>query len=110
MTKVKITVVKKFTPKDVIGKDFIRESGEPIPPCFLEEGAEYIVDEKLHIQMPEGFCPHAWYGIFKDFWMLKWGGGYQDWTGENVAYATCPDGIRPVCFKLERLESNQNSS
>ena len=58
MTSYRITVVKVFEPKDVIGEDFIRESGEPITKCgFVEEKQVFIVDEMLTV--PKGFCPHA---------------------------------------------------
>ncbi|KKL87077.1 hypothetical protein LCGC14_1938310 [marine sediment metagenome] len=102
MINYKITVVKVFEPKDVIGHDFIRPSGESIPKCsFVKENQKFLVDEML--TPPEGFCPHAWYGIFKEIWMLRNGNGYPDWTGEDTLYATCLDGIRPVCFKIEKL-------
>ena len=100
----RITVVKVFGPKDVIGEDFIRSSGEPIPKCsFMKENQEFLIGEML--AQPEGFCPHAWYGIFKEIWMLRNGKGYPDWTGENTLFATCPDGIRPVIFKIEKLNT-----
>jgi hypothetical protein len=41
---VKITVVKVFEPKDIIGQDFILESEEKIPKCpFFKEGNEFLV-------------------------------------------------------------------
>ncbi|NPD87920.1 MAG: TIGR04076 family protein [Asgard group archaeon] len=98
---VKITVVKQFEPKDVIGEDFIRESGKPITKCFMKENKEFIVGDTG--DMPEGFCHHAWYGIYKSVEFLKYGGLVKDWTGENTLYGVCPDGIRPVIFKLERI-------
>ena len=102
MSKVKITVVKQFGPEDVIGREFIRPNGKPIVKCGIKEGLEFIVDETGN--MPEGFCHHAWFGLYKNISVLRNGGGFPDWTGENMIYTTCPDGIRPVCFKLERIE------
>ena len=57
--KIKITVEKIFEPKDVIGKDFVRESGKLIPKCsFFKEGDQFIVPETG--AMPEDFiCQHA---------------------------------------------------
>ena len=104
MYRVKITVVKKFTPKDVIGRDYIRpESGKPIPPCHLQEGQEFLFTETG--QMPQDFCPNAWYGIFNEVSLLTCGGSYPDWTGKDTIYATCPDGIRPVIFRLDRIKT-----
>jgi len=102
MTRIRITVVKKFSPRDVIGRDFIRPTGEPIPICWLDEGTEFIVEENG--RMPDDFCHHAWYALYKNIDVLKYGGGFPTWTGPNMIYSACPDGIRPVCFKLERIE------
>ena len=105
MSKVKITVIKKFTPKDVLGHEFIRPDGREIPICgMVDIDADFIVDETG--SMPEGFCHHAWFGLYKNVNILKYGGGFPDWTGEGTIYNACPDGIRPVIFKLERMENN----
>ncbi len=101
MSYVKITVVKRFSPEDVIGKPFIRQDGRPIEKCYLNEGLEFIVPESG--EMPAGFCHHAWYALYKNISVLQNGGGFSDWTGENMIYTACPDGIRPVCFKIERI-------
>ena len=101
MNDVKITVVKQFSPKDVIGKEFIRADGTPIEKCGMKEGLEFTVTESGN--MPEGFCHHAWYGLYKNIALLQCGGGFPNWTGEDMIYTACPDGIRPVCFKLERV-------
>ena len=102
--RIKITVVKVFEPKDIIGKDFIRASGKPVPKCsFFEEGDQFLVPETG--AMPEEFiCQHAFYAINKYVEVLRLGGSIEDWTGEDTIYGVCPDGIRPVIFKLERLK------
>ncbi len=101
MSKVKITVVKQFSPEDILGKEFHRPDGSPITKCYMNEGLEFIVDETGN--MPEDFCHHAWYGLYKNVNILKCGGGFPNWTGEDMIYTACPDGIRPVIFKLERI-------
>ena len=105
--KTKITVVKIFEPKDVIGEDFILESGKKIPKCsFFKEGDEFIVNE--YGEKPEKFiCQFAFYSICKYVDILRLGGGYDDWTGKDTLYGVCRDGIRPVCFKIQRLEENK---
>lgn len=102
MPTVKITVIKQFGPKDVLGHDFIRPDGRPIEKCGMTEGLEFIVNDSM--DMPDGFCHHAWYGLYKNISILLCGGGFPDWTGENMIYTACPDGIRPVCFKIERID------
>lgn len=101
MSKIKITVVKQFDPEDILGREFIRPDGRPINKCGIEEGLEFIVDETGN--MPEGFCHHAWYGLYKNVIILRFGGGFSNCTRDNMIYTACPDGIRPVCFKLERI-------
>ncbi len=101
MTSVKITVIKQFSPEDVLGHKFIRSDGNPITKCGMKEGLEFVVDDTG--DMPEGFCHHAWYGLYKNVNILQRGGNFSDWTGENIVYTACPDGIRPVCFKIERI-------
>jgi uncharacterized repeat protein (TIGR04076 family) len=72
--KVKITVVKKLSAEGIYGKNL------PVTPKYphlcdrFTEGQEFIVGDTG--AMPEGFCP----------------------------WACCTDAIRPVMFKVERLE------
>lgn len=100
---LRITVVRVMEPKDIIGKDFILETGKPIEKCgFFDEGDQFIVPESG--LMPEGFCQHAYHSLYRYLDTLRLGGGYKDWTGEDVIYGACSDGIRPVIFKIERLK------
>ncbi|MFW9923602.1 MAG: TIGR04076 family protein, partial [Candidatus Thorarchaeota archaeon] len=77
MTKLKITVVKRFGPEDVFGTDHnIRQlSGELVQKCsHFNEGDEIIVD---HIEKyPEGFCMWAWRDLYKDMSVLFFGGNF----------------------------------
>ncbi|MBD3193200.1 MAG: TIGR04076 family protein [Candidatus Heimdallarchaeota archaeon] len=100
--KVKITVERIFTPEEVFGEKFYRPSGKEIKPCGYKKGEEFIVGETG--DKPEGFCHHAWYGIYKAVNFIQWGGSFDDWAGEGVNYSVCPDGIRPVVFKIERMD------
>ena len=44
-TKLKITVIKTFSPEDVFGPDHgITRNGKPFIPCDHKEGEEFIVD------------------------------------------------------------------
>ncbi|MCE7744796.1 MAG: TIGR04076 family protein [Candidatus Heimdallarchaeota archaeon] len=104
--ETKITVVKVLEPKDIIGEDFILDSGEKIPKCpFFSEGDEFIVNKWG--EKPEKFCQFAFYSISKFVDVLRLGGGYDDWTGKDTLYGVCHDGIRPVCFKIQRLENKE---
>ena len=102
MDRIKLTVVKQFSPEDVLGHEFVKPDGNPITKCDMKEGLEFIIDESGN--MPEGFCHHAWFGLYKSIQVLRCGGGFEGWTGKDMIYTACPDGIRPVCFKVERIK------
>ncbi|MHA2031735.1 MAG: TIGR04076 family protein [Candidatus Kariarchaeaceae archaeon] len=102
MEKVKITVIKKFNPDEIFGHEIIHASGKPIPQCpFFEEGQE-IFAENSFIK-PEEFCGWAWRDLtvrFTKFDLLE----DEEWPKKGETYVACGDGIRPVIFKLEKLE------
>lgn len=102
MPKMKITVIKRFHPKDVFGKDYVTPTGKTVTPCqSFEDHQEFILDK---LNKPDGFCTWAWYDLYKDLSVLWWGGDFKDWMEKGIMYTACSDGVRPVCFKLERLE------
>ncbi len=101
VSKVKITIIKKFSPIDVFGHEVYSTSGNKITTCgAFEEGQEFIVE---HIEkMPEGFCGWAWRDIYKDLSVLYFDGNFYGHE-EGVQHISCSDGRKPVCFKLERI-------
>ena len=54
--------------------------------------------------MPEGFCGWAWRDLYKDLAVISKGGDFDPWVNKGEMYTACTDGIRPVSFKLERLD------
>jgi uncharacterized repeat protein (TIGR04076 family) len=97
---VKITVLKRFSPSEVFEK-------VPVTPTSLEacdelrDGQEFIVGEDGN--MPTGFCTSAWQSIFSDVRILAFGGNLPWYKEKGVSVSCCPDGLRPVVFKLERM-------
>jgi uncharacterized repeat protein (TIGR04076 family) len=64
MPKIKITVVKRFHPKDVFGKDYVTPAGKTATECqSFKDDQEFIVEKG---KMPDGFCTWAWYDLYKD--------------------------------------------
>ncbi|MFW9819695.1 MAG: TIGR04076 family protein [Candidatus Thorarchaeota archaeon] len=101
MTKIKITVVKKFNPKDVFGHEITNSRGEIVPTCYVfEEGEEFIVE---NLAKPEDFCGWGWKTVVKDIELLA-SGENVSWCPPGIIYSSCTDGARPVIFKLERIE------
>lgn len=104
MAEVKITVIKKMTTKDVYGKDFpvsLAESFVQDCPRF-SVGAEFVVKEDG--ACPPGFCGWAFADIQRDITHLRFGGSYPWCQDKKVAISCCTDGLRPVFFKLQRIE------
>ncbi len=99
MHKCKITVLKRLLYQDLI--DEYMEPGVVTRPCpHFTEGQEFIIDD----HPDESFCNAAWNDIYKAYLALMSGGSFSPWMKEDGTFiACCSDGIRPVFFKLERI-------
>ena len=98
-TRLKITVMKKFSPEEIFGHEILR-NGEPIPTCSYEVGREFIMDN--HLNRPKDFCGQAWQDLYSTL-MVYYNGGDYDYPEPNVTYQPCGDGVRPVIFKIEKV-------
>jgi uncharacterized repeat protein (TIGR04076 family) len=101
--KMKITVIKRLSPKAVFGVDVPKDptTGKEYDTCSMfKEGQEFIVENG---EKPANFCTWAWHDIYKDLSVLLFGGNFT-WVGTGLMYTCCTDGTRPVTFKLERLK------
>jgi uncharacterized repeat protein (TIGR04076 family) len=103
--RVKITVLKKIDPAIIFNGEVPTrpESDRLYTICdAFAEGDEFFVERDR--EMPEGFCASAWKSIVNSLSVIQWGGDYYPNLPRGVAITCCSDGIRPVSFKLERLE------
>lgn len=101
--RVKITVLKKLSADAIYGS--IPNDVAPNFNCYCPkfiENQEFIVEEDGTI--PKDFCSWAWHDILHFVSVLRLGGRCRWTMGKNKAYACCSDGLRPVFFKIERLE------
>jgi len=97
--KVKITVLKRFSPSEVFPKSPVTPAA-PMEACeLLKDRQEFIVEG---LQMPKGFCTSAWVSIYGNIRLLAFGGNLPWFKEKGVAINCCIDGLRPVIFKLER--------
>jgi len=97
--KVKITVLKRFSPSEVFSKSPVTPAA-PMEACELfKDRQEFIVEG---LQMPKGFCTSAWVSIYGNIRLLAFGGNLPWFKDKGVAINCCIDGLRPVIFKLER--------
>ncbi len=99
---VKVKVLKCFNMNEVF-KDppiKIRYNG----PCdSFKDGQEFILGAEKTPSMPEGFCSFAWDTLFPWIMITRSGGDLEFYEDRGVAVISCPDGLRPVIFKLERV-------
>jgi len=94
--RCKITVLKKIFNQDLIDK-YYRDKYYPGCDIF-KEGQVLIFEEQEILNKPKGFCSWAWDDIQKAIYevmILK---------RLNNVIVGCTDGVRPVIFKVERVE------
>jgi uncharacterized repeat protein (TIGR04076 family) len=97
---VKITVLKKTQTHEIFD-EYADPGFKPI--CnVVQDGKEYISHREM---MPEGFCPWAWADIQRDVVHLALGGEVPWSKQKHISIVSCTDGLRPVIFKLERLNT-----
>jgi uncharacterized repeat protein (TIGR04076 family) len=99
-TKLRVTVIRKFSPEEIFGHEILRD-GKPIQPCSHEIGEAYIVNH--HLDRPKGFCGQAWQDLYTTL-MIYYFGGDCNYPEPGVTYQPCGDGMRTVIFKIEKIE------
>jgi len=102
MSKCKITVVKRTINQDLID-EYLSDTRESLGLCqAYDDGQEFII-ESFPLK-PEGFCDWAWADIHRDVVAVMFGGSYSWINQSGTAITCCTDGLRPVIFKVERIE------
>ena len=101
MSRLKITVLKRFDPKEIFDEYPVAERDWFVPCGIYEDGQEFILEENLG--MPGNFCPSAWQTIYANVRTLGFGGNLPYFEEEGVTISCCSDGMRPVVFKIERI-------
>jgi uncharacterized repeat protein (TIGR04076 family) len=70
---------------------------------IFKVGQSFLIHDTGEI--PENFCAWAWADIQRNIAMLIFGGQPQPVMKNPYSmYVCCDEGIRPVIFKLERVE------
>ena len=103
MAKCKITVLKRMF-NAALAEEYRRPDVHFGPCPFCKEGDEFVVE---HIGVrPDGFfCDWAWNDIQKVLLAMQLGGDFNPWMKDEKTFiACCTDGVKPVVFKLERIE------
>lgn len=107
MAKVRIKVMKTAAHMDLIADhvdtDAFPQDGGPCPMWTI--GQEFLI-EGSWAERPEGFCDWAWSDIQRDVTMILLGADLPWLKTPGTAIACCTDGLRPVTFKIERVEDD----
>ena len=100
MKRIKITVLRKVSHKDLMEK-----YENPMEhACDMEEGQVFIANGW---QRPEGLCESAWETMSPFVMALAHGAEdfYGGWMkNPKSAMISCNDGFRPVSFLIEVLD------
>lgn len=104
MAKCKITVLKKIINKELVEEYCSLNLSEHCLGCpHLIVGQEFLAEDNN--QVPEGFCSWAWGDIHKDITTIMFDGSFPWIKQPGVAIACCSDGLMPVVFKIEKVNS-----
>jgi uncharacterized repeat protein (TIGR04076 family) len=106
--KCKITVLKMELYED-LQEQYLQDPNSGKCPLFTV-GQEIIVDLGSYWNMLDGkFCAYAWDAINKFIYAALQGGSIlRGWNkDEKVMIVCCPDGVRPVTFKVERINEGE---
>lgn len=97
----KITVVKRAFDMELA--DLFAKNPERCAVCDLvEDDQEFTVSNPY--EKPEGLCAYAWADMRPQILAIASGGTFEFLKDENTALATCTDMLRPVIFKIERVD------
>jgi uncharacterized repeat protein (TIGR04076 family) len=100
--RTKITVLKTLYHED-LALEYRRPDVHRGPCPFFVEGREFYTRE---MEKPEGFnCDWAWNDLHKIVLGMMTRASYAQWMKDpNTFIACCTDGVKPVVFKVERVE------
>ena len=103
--RCQITVLKKTYDPD-LAEAYL--SNPQVGPCTrFQEGQTFLVDKDNYLTMLDGqFCAEAWQAIQHYVYAALQGGDpMHGWSMDDRGMINCcNDGVRPVIFKIQRLE------
>jgi uncharacterized repeat protein (TIGR04076 family) len=103
--KCKITVLRREFYKD-LAEEYL--ANPKAGKCSLfQDGQEFILDQEDFWHMMDGkFCSEAWDAISRYVYAALQGGSImRGWMkDEKVMISCCNDGVRPVIFRIERID------
>ena len=104
MEQCKITVLKKTFNKELVAEYSSLDLPEHCLGCpHYTIGDEFLVEN--HNEVPDGFCSWAWSDIQKDVTTIMFDGSFPWMKEKGVSIACCTDGLMPVIFKIEKVNT-----
>ena len=100
-SKCKITVIKRMFDKELV-ENHLEVPGNFSVCNLVEDGQEFVVNSPF--EMPEGLCAWAWADIRPFILTMAAGGSFKFMKDKNSALAMCTDPLRPVIFKITRMD------
>ena len=104
MPKARITVLKRTLQADVLDQEIEDEAfKQQFGRCPIFEDGQTFVSEDWPTK-PDGFCERAWPDIRHEVAMVMYEASVPWITEEGFTITCCNDGLRPVIFRIERLD------
>jgi uncharacterized repeat protein (TIGR04076 family) len=103
LSKCRITVLKRTLHQE-LADQHLSENRPKLDKCQVYEDGQEIIIENFPLK-PDGFCDWAWADIQKDVMAVMFGASYPWIQQPHTAITCCTDGLRPVIFKVEVVES-----
>jgi len=103
--KCKITVLRREFFPDLAEKYLANPNAGKC--SKFHDGQEFILEQGDFFSMMKGeFCSEAWDAVSRYVYAALQGGSImRGWTNDDKMMITCcNDGVRPVIFKLERID------
>jgi len=104
--KCRITVLRREFYADLAAEYIHVPPGGEYGLCpLMQEGDTFLTGGPFGCGKPEGFCDMAWQAICLQATSLATGG--LAFGLDEVSIGCCNDGVRPVIFKLEPYEDDE---
>jgi len=99
MHRIQITVPKRELHRDLISEHAPQFLEIAVPCETFDVGDSFVIDG-FPPEKPEGFCNWAWVDIQRSVTAALLGAKLTP----SCEFTCCTDGLRPVTFRIERIE------
>ena len=100
MATIKITVLKRCLVEDLVN-EYAADKSKLVLCAKFKEGQEFMLDGA---NIPPNFCSWAFADIQRDIVAMLHGANYPWMKQKGTIISCCTDGLRPVFFKIERID------